>query len=676
VKGPDVSMRQTKSELLAEVEALKQERSQAEEAQRRAERSAQETEELLKAVMTYAPTPIHVTTPEGRYRLVNRAWENAFGLSREKVLGRLRTEVLPREAAEYFNTITLQVLQSGNTMTLEERSDIDVESRFYLGVKFPLRNSEGGIDAVGGISTDITELQRVERALRHSETHYRTLLDNLPDVITRIRRDLTYLYVSPAILKWTGRPAEDFIGRRVTDLEGEEASLAMWADLLEQVFLQAQSQEIDFTIDMPNGLRYFHMRLVPEIEEGQVQSVLTIARDMTELRRAEQERLDFERRILETQKLESLGVLAGGVAHDFNNLLMAILGNIELALTEMPPDTPGREAIARVETVGRRAADLTRQILAYSGKGKFVIERIDLNAMVAEMTDLLRVSIGKNVTLGCEFASNLPQVEGDASQLRQVAMNLLVNASDAIGNDTGLVTISTGSVCVDSDLLLPLSPGVELQAGKYVFLDVVDTGCGIDAEIIHRIFDPFFTTKFTGRGLGLAAALGIARGHRGAIQVQSRKGAGTKFRLLLPVCLQQPDTIPAPDTQGAPWRGAGKALVVDDEESVRSIMALLLEKIGFTPLVASDGRAALDLYQTHAEGIVCTLLDLTMPGMNGRETFLEIRRLRPDARVVLMSGYAEQDAASRFGETGLAGFLQKPFHTSSLRETMRRVLQT
>ncbi|MFH1574644.1 MAG: response regulator [Acidobacteriota bacterium] len=375
--------------------------------------------------------------------------------------------------------------------------------------------------------------------------------------------------------------------------------------------------------------------------------------------------------------------MAGGIAHDFNNLLMAVLGNADLALDELPPMAPARCKLEEIQRACKRAAELARQMLAYSGRGHFVVEPIDAEALVAEMAHLLDVSISKKATLTYNFAEDLPAFDGDAAQIRQVVMNLIVNASEAIGDRSGVITLSTGAMECDRAYLddvceiLRADLGEPPPEGLYAYLEVADTGCGMDAETIGKIFDPFFTTKFTGRGLGLSAVLGTMRGHNGVLKISSEVGKGTTFRALFPASEQTAGgfAVPVKDVSGGnAWRGSGTVLLVDDEAAIRPIGKRMLERIGFSVLTAPDGREAMNLFAGHSDEIVCVLLDLTMPKMDGEETFLEMRRVNPDVPIVLCSGYDEQDVSRRFTGKGLAGFIQKPFDMASLREKLAGVL--
>jgi signal transduction histidine kinase len=381
---------------------------------------------------------------------------------------------------------------------------------------------------------------------------------------------------------------------------------------------------------------------------------------------AEQERLRLEAEVRHAQKLESLGVLAGGIAHDFNNLLTGVLGNLELALMMIEPESPAHSNVKEARASAERAADLSRQMLAYSGKGSFVIQAVDLNGIVTEIGNLLEVSVSKKVALSYDLARNLPPVVADVTQLHQVVLNLITNASDSMGEDGGVVTLKTGTRFCDRAYLGGTYLDDHLPEGEYLFLEVSDTGCGMDRETMLRIFDPFFTTKFTGRGLGLASALGIVRGHSGAIKVESAPGAGTTFTVLLPVGDPSSAMPTVNEPEPVSETVTGTVLLVDDEDTVREIGMRLLEQAGFEVVGASDGCQAVDYYREHADEISCVLLDLTMPKMDGEETYRELRRIREDVRVVLSSGFSEQDVVSRFADGGIAGFIQKPYRYEKL----------
>jgi PAS domain S-box-containing protein len=408
--------------------------------------------------------------------------------------------------------------------------------------------------------------------------------------------------------------------------------------------------------------------------DGKVSGCVATLQDLTARKQAERQRLNFDRKLQETQKLESLGVMAGGIAHDFNNLLTGILGNASLAGMELPAGSPAQGNLESIKQGTLRAADLCKQMLAYSGRGRFVVQRLDLNRLIEETTHLLQISISKRAVLRFNLYSSLPPIDADGTQIRQVIMNLVINASEAIGEKSGVISLNTGVTRVDRDYLGGTLLAPELPEGNYVYLEVSDTGCGMSAETQAKIFEPFFTTKFTGRGLGLAAVLGIVRGHKGALKLYSEPGRGTTFKLLFPAAAEGAAPGAAEGAEKPQWRGQGCVLIADDEESVRSTIALMLRKLGFEPALTADGREAVDAFRAAPDRYALVLMDLTMPHLDGEQAFTELRRIRPDVRVVLMSGFNRHEAVSRFTGKGLASFLQKPFQFDELSAVLQSVL--
>ncbi len=397
--------------------------------------------------------------------------------------------------------------------------------------------------------------------------------------------------------------------------------------------------------------------------------------DITERHRARDEREQLRHRMQEGQKLESLGILAGGIAHDFNNILTTILGNASLTRLALSETSPAMEHLEQIEEASRRATDLCRQMLAYAGKGRFILQRTNLNQLIEDTTHLLQVSISKKAVLRFHLDRGLPAIVADNTQIRQVLMNLVINASDAIGERSGVISISTGVVRADRTYLDKTFQAPDIPTGDYVFMEVSDTGGGMSPEVQARIFEPFFTSKFTGRGLGLAAVSGIVQGHKGALKVYSEPGKGSSFKFLLPVASGEADGVAAPrGARDAPLVARGTILVVDDEETVQAVASRMLESLGFSVIVASNGREALEVYGQRRSEITGVLMDLTMPHLDGEETFRELRRLEPNIRVLLMSGYNEQDAIARFVGKGLAGFIQKPFNVDDLKNSLRALL--
>lgn len=394
--------------------------------------------------------------------------------------------------------------------------------------------------------------------------------------------------------------------------------------------------------------------------------ILEITTDITERNRIEEQ-------LRHTQKLESLGVLAGGVAHDFNNLLTGILGNSSLALENVGPNHPNRALLEEVMRAAERAADLTRQLLAYAGKGRFVMRTLDLSDLVREISGLVQTSLPKQAQLRLQLSDDLPGIDADPGQLQQIVMNLVINGAEAIGPEGGSVLVRTGVQEVDSHYISTMSSAGELlKPGRYVLLEVHDTGSGMTETTLAKIFDPFFTTKFAGRGLGLSAVSGIVRAHHGALKVYSKPGQGTTFKVLFRASTNQVAHVARPMKREL--NGAGTVLIVDDEEIVRVTAKHTLERYGYRIMVANDGVTALEAYRDQPDLVSLVLLDLTMPVMSGEETLRRLQILNPKVKVLLSSGYNEIEAVQRFAGKGLAGFIQKPYTAAGLAEKVREAL--
>ena len=517
---------------------------------------------------------------------------------------------------------------------------------------------------------------RTEARLVESETRYRIMIEHSPESVI-VQRDGVIIYANPAACRMFGAAsAAELVGGPFVDRVHADYHEAVSArrnsmdesgvggPLAEMVYVRLDGTVFDV-----------ETQCAPIVYDGARANQVT-SHDITDLKRAAVERKDFERKLQEAQKLESLGLLASGIAHDFNNILTGILGNASLASLELPASSPIAENLHSIQQGSRRAADLCKQLLAYSGKGHLVVQNLSLNRLVEETAHLLKHSVSKKAVLSFALHPALSAVEADPTQIQQVIMNLVINASDAMGEDGGVIRLSTGLVWLTRDAAVEagLLGAMDPAEGNYAFIEVSDSGCGMSAETKARIFDPFFTTKFTGHGLGLSAVLGIVRSHRGALRLTSEPGRGTTFQLLFPCVAGDDEGMASSREQQAPWRGQGRVLVVDDEAEVRSTAVAMLRRLGFEATLANDGLAAVETFRASPDRFAFVLMDLTMPGLDGKQAFYAMKAIRQDVRAVMMSGFNEQEASRHFSGHETAGFLQKPFGFDDLSSTVHKVL--
>jgi two-component system cell cycle sensor histidine kinase/response regulator CckA len=629
----------------------------------RAEEALRESQELLSRhspVYTYVKA---VTRTESRILQASDNYPQMIGIPGRDAVGKTMAELFPAEFAAKITADDWAVISGGKVLELEEEFD----GRSYTSIKFPI--IQGDKTLLAGYTYDITERKQMEESLRRTQF----TVDHSQDIVLWVTPEGRFLYVNDACCRRLGYSREELLGMTVSDvgLATPQPWSSHFQKVREQGYFTFESSHKTkdgevFPVEVSvNYLNY----------EGQEYGCAS-ARDISGRKQVEEERLARERQLQQSQRLESLGMLAGGIAHDFNNILTGVLGNADLALMGLPPGALARENLLEITRASHRAAALCQQMLAYSGRGKFVVEPLDLSALVQDMIDLLKSTISKKARVNLNLGKDLPPMRGDSSQLSQVIMNLVINASEALGDEDGVITISTGSRECSSEYLRKSYASQDLPPGLYLTLEVSDTGCGMDQQTQERLFEPFFTTKFTGRGLGLAAVLGIVRGHRGALRVYSELGKGTTFKIRFPAAQagegEPPPRHSLPETHD--WKGKGTVLLVDDEETVRALGTRMLSQLGFAVLAAADGREALTLYAEHPGEIALVFLDLTMPRMDGEETFRELRRLDPGVLVVMSSGYTEHDITSRFAAGGPAGFLQKPYTLAQLAERLRNAL--
>jgi PAS domain S-box-containing protein len=511
--------------------------------------------------------------------------------------------------------------------------------------------------------------------LAASEALYRNLFDGVPIGLYRNMPGGRITDANPAMVHMLGYPdRESLLAVNVTDLYVDQDDRIRLRTLTMQ---DGVVRNFETQLRRADGSVFWAQVDGHAIRDagGQVLGYEGAVQDVTERKQAEEA-------LRQAQKTESLGVLAGGIAHDFNNLLVAMIGQTSLAAAQLPLGSPARAHIEKAVTAAERAADLTRQMLAYSGRGQFEIRLLDLNKLIQENLHLFEVAVPKHVQLNSELARPLPLISADPGQMQQVIMNLIINAAEAIGERPGDVRVTTGTHEMSADDTPAWQyTGRPLEPGRYVSLTVQDNGNGMDAATLGKIFDPFFTTKFTGRGLGLAAVLGIVRGHKGGLRVESEPGRGTTFKLFFPaggetgrVSGEEPTRAAPAESEPPNQSASSMILVIDDEEPVREAVTDILEMEGLPVITAASGEEGLRLYRERAADIRLVLLDLSMPGLSGEETFHALKQINPEVRVVVSSGYQQVEATARFEGLGLAGFIQKPYDASTLITEIRRHL--
>jgi two-component system, cell cycle sensor histidine kinase and response regulator CckA len=538
-----------------------------------------------------------------------------------------------------------------------------------------LRDVHGKPAGAVMVAKDVTDREVALTALRKSEARFRALGEAAPIGVFLADAAGHCTYANPRLQQiWELREAALLttgFGTRVR--EEDHALVSAWLGTAGGT----QDFRGEFRLVMGDGLERWVLAHSAAIRDdsGVVVGRVGTVDDITETRQAAEAQRQLEQKMLRAQKLESLEVLAGGIAHDFNNLLVGVLGNASLALLDLAVESPAYAPVLDIERAAQRASDLTRQMLAYSGRGQFVVEPVDLSELVSEMGSLLRTVLSRQARLTFDLDATLPLIEADATQIRQVVMNLITNASDAVGDDGGRIVLRTGRQEVTAGSIDAEVVGDSLAGGDYVFVEVQDTGVGMSEQTQSRVFEPFFTTKFTGRGLGLAATLGIVRGHRGGIRIHSAIGQGATFRVLLPATDAARPVAAAADP-AVRGDGLGAVLVIDDDETVRVVARRLLERRGFRVAVAVDGLDGLAQFSEAPGDFALVLLDLTMPKLGGVETMAALQELAPDVRVLLTSGYREREVATRFAGMEPAGFVQKPFRAEELYSAVTRALNS
>jgi len=643
-------------------------------------------EREYRLLLDESSDPIFAFYPDGRYRYVNQAFASGVGYDRNAIIGNKIWDIFSKDEADKRFALVKWVFENGQTRIIEVRVPRPDGDRFYVTTVKPIVDSDGAVVTVICISKDITEHKQGEKALQEGKDLLEEIIELSPISMAIVTMDGTIEQINRRAIETFGYSPNDiptmeqwWVLAYPDELYRAEV-IAKWMELVGKAIAEkSEIERREYRVTCKDGA----VKTVLIFGIPVTGRVFVMFDDITERKRAEEERLQLEQQFLQAQKLESLGIMAGGIAHDFNNLLQSILGNMELAVRSLPQDAAPHTYITSAVNSVQAAVHLTNLMLAYVGKGFLAKKVLDLNELVRVNADMLKTTVGSAVSLELSLSPDSPKTMADEAQIQQVIMNLLTNAAESITEQPGFVRLATGLQNCDHTFLAASLLDKKPEPGRYVFLEVSDTGCGMCAETMERLFDPFFTTKFFGRGLGMSAVMGIMKSHNGALFVQSAPGSGTTFKAFFPASdATLPGISPqekAPSVENSIMTKAplsGVALVVDDERNVLRTCKKMVELCGFTVITARDGIEAVARFREHTEEIDIVLLDLTMPNMDGIAAMNEIYRIRPNVKVILSSGFNKDELNSRITGQAPSCFIRKPYSLTVLETELRRVMVT
>jgi len=652
----------------------------------------QQSEKRFRDIVEMAPVSVIITHPtDGRLLFYNQAAAKLFD---GEVNSGSQFNVLDFYRYPEQRQALLAKLKQHGELHGQELEVVRADgTTFWISLSASMMQFEGE-EALFSAFVDITEQKTVEQLLaknnqaleqrvvertaelQATKNELQSTLDNMIDTYYRIDADGALQWASASVLSLLGYHASEITGVPVLSLSVDEQEFVRLAEALDK----SDGVVIHHKVQLRHKAGHaiwgsLSARQIADAQ-GKIVGLEGVVRDITRLVHAEEQKQAMEEKMAHVQRLESLGILAGGIAHDFNNILAGIMGNAELAEMNIADGMPVGRELKNIIGGSTRAADLCKQMLAYSGQGICLKSDVDMSALVEEELQLIDVSVPKNISMTLELANALPAVRADKTQMQQIIMNLVTNAAESIGDaKTGSITITTAAIQAGTKELESRFIEEKREPGSYVLLEVIDSGCGMDETVTGRIFDPFFTTKFTGRGLGMSAVLGIVRSHGGTIQVNSKPGHGTRFRVLLPASPEGEAVIPAENSE-EPIKDkdvARTVLVIDDEVMVRTVVERLLKKLGCKVILAENGREGVEVYREHAQQVGIVLLDMTMPVMGGKEALGKLRGLNASLPVFICSGYSHESVADMFDEDQPSGFLQKPFTLHALSEMLQSV---
>lgn len=640
-----------------------------------------ESEQKYRTIIEFAHEGIWVVDEDFKTVFVNKKMADILGFPPEAMVGKSTLEFIPPD--EYPEVQKERAERIKGLSSQYERTLIcaDKTRRTFLVNASPIFDSNNNFKGSIGLFSDITQRKELENMIKKEHDRLQELLNLSPSLFILLDKDGNIQHLNNSAYA-TLKCDDSIIGKNwfssfVAPSQREDLQKHFEKILQEKTITDIE--DIVHVINTKNEERVLLLRHAFLYDVGgKINGIICSGMDITDKIQAEKERQAMEEKIRQTQRLESIGILAGGMAHDFNNLLVGIIGNADLALMETAPDSPANYYLKEIIRISKELTHLSQQLLAYAGKGKTFVKPLSLTELIKNIETLILLSVPKKIAVKFDLDENLPLINADPAHIQQLIINLVLNAAEAIGDKSGVITIVTKSMHCDMKYWQTTYFSENCKEGTYVYLEIIDNDSGISKDVKERMFEPFFTTKFIGRGLGLSAVAGIVRAHQGAIKVYTELGKGTDFKIFFPsieekssTCKKTLDFREEKSTQASQKI---KILVVDDEKLVRDTLKNMLEIGGYDVLLASNGEEAIKVYLENKEQIAMVLLDMTMPIMDGEETFRELRRINPNVKVLLSSGYNEKDILERFIGKGLTGFIQKPFVLSSLLETIKSII--
>ncbi|MFZ4620736.1 MAG: PAS domain S-box protein [Bacteroidota bacterium] len=639
---------------------------------KRTEEALRESEAKYRSLILFSSDPIFSFNPDGTYHFVNEAFARTFAKTPQEIIGKTPHYIYSEDEAEYRLALVRKIVQTKSKADIEVAvKSVSGKMLHFLTMLDPILDAAGNVMYVSCVSKNITDRKESEEKLRKSENKYRLLHESMSDGFVQVDMEGMIIDCNAAYQNIVGYTLDELRSmtykdytpskwhKYESDIVEQQILKRGFSDVYEKEYLRKDGKIISVEL---------HALLLND-EVGNSRNMWAIVRDIIE-------RKIQENTLLQSQKLKSIGTLAGGIAHDFNNLLNAVLGQSSLALNKLPKESPAANHITKAIKASERVAELTKQLLAYSGKGRFVITEIDLNTLVKENVQIFEISIPKTAKIQYDFASPSLHIRGDIGQMQQVIMNLIINAGEAMDSNPGTITIRTNKIELpENNYEYSKYTVAPLPAGSYALLQVKDTGTGIGEETLTRIFEPFFSTKFTGRGLGLAAVLGIIKGHKGGIRIESEEGKGTTFEIVLPLIAPlQMTEVPQKEDHSTVNGKGNTILVIDDEASVIELLEDVLPEFNFNVISASDPLKGIEIYQREHKNISLVVLDYSMPNMDGKTTFMELLKINKDVKVLLCSGYSEEETLSVFGTERPAGYFQKPYKPKALVQRVAEII--